>query len=869
MFGITNRASAQVLTTVSKPDTVNKKTDALRVDTVAMLNDSLKKDTVVGDTSKRAQIEKRLGIKLSKDALPAAIKATATDSAVLDMKNNVFYLYGNSQVNYEDKQLNAGEIIYSQATSMVTAAPSPDSAESATNRPTFAQGKEKFTYDTLQYNFKTSKAIGRNPRMQYGEGYMNSQQIKRNPDQSIFGYKNTYTTCALDTPHFAIVANKVKVIPGKIIAAGSANIYIEGIPTPIFLPFALFPINEKQKSGFLLPSYSIEQARGLGLTNGGYYFYLNDHQDLLTQANIYTKGSWNFTGTTNYNDIYHYRGLFKFSYAYEKTGQPYETGASITKDFRLVWQHQSDAKSRPGESFNASVDAGTSSYYSNNSYNINQVLQNQYQSNITFSKNWVGKPFTFVIAARYSQNTQSKLTSLSLPEVNFNVSSFTPFHRKTAIGIHWYDKVTVGYTFNMVNHTSYYDSTFNFTAITSTNLQLGAVHKIPISASYTILRYFNLSFSANYNEYWLTDRIKEAYNDAEKKLDTTETHGFYAARDFSTAVSLSTRIYGMKVFKKGSSIGAIRHVITPAVSLSYNPDFGAAPFNYWYKTRLDSTQNYSYLTPFQRSVIGYPNNGKQGSVNFSVGNTLQLKVRSGKDTVTGYRKVSLLDGFDVRASYNAAADSFKWSHIALGVRTNILDKISISGGADYDPYVENRLTGRDINQLSWNTGSGLARFNSAFMSVGSNIHSKPRKGSGDVTNSEEYNRVLRNRGYDDYVDLNIPWSLNFSYSLNVTNPYSFYSQHDSVTLSHFVTISGDFNLTERWKVNFSTGYNFNQKQIQLTQIDVYRDLHCWEMHFSAIPFGPRKSFTFTLNVKAKVLQDLKLMKRRDYRDATY
>ena len=301
MFGFNNQAASQVFSKPSAPDTATqtvyptpdstKKVDSLISDTIKIATDSIRKDTLAGDTSKRARAEKRLGIKISKDALPSIIKATATDSAVLDMKNNVFYLYGNSQVNYEDKQLNAGEIIYSQASNLVTAAPSPDSAASATNRPTFAQGKEKFTYDTLQYNFKTSKAIGRNPRMQYGEGYMNSQQIKRNPDQSIFGYKNTYTTCALDTPHFAIVANKVKVIPGKIIAAGSANIYIEGIPTPLFLPFALFPINEKQKSGFLLPAYSIEQARGLGLTNGGYYFYLNDHEDLLTQANIYTKGS--------------------------------------------------------------------------------------------------------------------------------------------------------------------------------------------------------------------------------------------------------------------------------------------------------------------------------------------------------------------------------------------------------------------------------------------------------------------------------------------------------------------------------------------------------------------------------------------------
>jgi lipopolysaccharide assembly outer membrane protein LptD (OstA) len=817
------------------------------------------------DTSRKAALEDSLGIKISKDALPSVVKAKARDSAVLDMKSNQFYLYGKAQVNYEDLQLNAGQVTYNQGRSIVTAAPYEAMKDSTDEKQTFVQGKEKFTYDSLQYNFKSKRAIVRNVHSQYGEGYVSSEQVKRNPDATIYGARSIYTTCALDTPHFGIRASRIKVIPGKVIVSGPANICIENVPTPLFLPFALFPVTNKQKSGFILPTYTIEQQRGLGLLNGGYYFYVNDHVDLLAQANVFSKGSYALSGVSDYSSIYRYRGLFSVSYAYNKTGEDYEPGGSIKKDMMVNWRHQSDGKSVPGQSFNASVQAGSSSYYSNNSYDANQILQNQYQSNVTYSKNWLGTPLGLTISALHSQNTQTKRVDVTLPDINFHVTQINPFQSKRAIGARWYDKITASYNVELINRTSFFDTSFNLATTSLRDFQSGVHHTIPISASYTVLRYINMSFSANYNEYWYTNKINRQYDLVEKVLDTIQLYNFYSARDFSTGVSFSTRIYGMKLFKHGKLRG-IRHVLTPSAGLTYHPDFAASPFNYYYRTILDSSRTIYYESPFATSIVGTPPLGKAGLISMGINNNLQIKVRSSKDTVTGYKNITLIDGLGVGTSYNPAIDSFRWSIIGANFRTNVLDKVNISASANFDPYKFDYFNGRRTPILIAETGQGIMHFTGGSVSMGTNFHSKPKGGDNSPTNSAEYARIMRNAGYNDYVDFNIPWSLNINYSLSATKQYSFYSRKDTIVTNQSLTFDGELQVTERWKVHVNSGYNFDYKQLTLTSIDIYRDLHCWAMHLQTVPFGPRKSFSFTLNVKATVLQDLKLMRRRDFRD---
>ncbi len=877
IFFITNKGFCQseISHTISANGIIK---DSIKTDTSIVVNDSFKKDSlsvndslgknrtaIVSDSSKRKHLEESLGIKISKDALPSVVKSESRDSAVMDMQHNIFYLYGKAQVNYEDLKLNAGQVTYAQSSNIVSAAPY-EAAKDTSEKQTFQQGKEKLIFDSMQYNFKSKRAIVRNVHTQYGEGFMHSEQVKRNPDQTIFGSHSVYTTCALDTPHFGILAKKIKVIPGRLIVSGPANLCIEGVPTPLWVPFGLFPVSEKQKSGFVLPTYTIEQSRGLGLLNGGYYSYINDHVDLLTQANIFSKGSYGVSGISNYNNIYHYSGGVNFSYAYNKTGEDFEPGgAKPTKDFMLNWRHQSDGKSVPGQSFNASVQAGTSSYYSNNSYDPNQIMQNQFQSNISYSKSWQGTPLGLTISALHNQNTANKQINVTLPDINFHVTQINPFQSKNEVGTHWYDKITTSYTVDMLNRTTFYDSTFSFKNIAFNNFQSGVHHSVPVSASYTILRYINMSFNVNYNEYWLTDKLYQQYSDADRKMDSIDTHGFYTAREFDAGVSFSTRIYGMKLFKKGSLRG-IRHVITPNIGLSYHPDFGAPPFNYYYRQRTDSLNNYSYQSPYVTSIVGTPPLGKSGQVNFGLNNNLQIKVKSSKDTVSGYKNITLIDAFGVTSAYNAAADSFKWGNISVNFRTNVLDKISITSTAIFDPYAFDYDLGRRLQQTMEDKGFGLARFSSASLALGSNFHSKPVGGANNPTNSEEYARIMRNAGYNDYVDFNIPWSLNFSYSLNATNSYS-YLKRDTVIFTQTLMFQGELQVTKRWKLNVSSGYNFELHQLVSTSIDVYRDLHCWAMHLQTIPFGPRKSYSFTLNVKSAILQDLKLLKRRDYRDS--
>lgn len=864
IFFITNTGFSQVKS-VPIIDTLAIK-DSANITGALKLSDTAKKSPAT-DSSARSELERTLGIRISKDALPSIVQANAEDSSVIDMKTNISHLYGKVQVNYEDMQVNHGQVLFDQSANKVTAAPSVNTANDTgiLKKGSFTQGKEKFTYDSMQYNFKSKRAIVRNVQTQYGEGYVHSEQIKRNADQVIYGSHSVYTTCALDTPHFGIVAYRIKVIPEKLIVSGPANINIMGVPTPLFLPFALFPVSQKQKSGFVIPTYSVEQARGLGLLNGGYYFYLNDHVDLLAQTNIYTKGSYAVSAVSNYSNIYRYRGGFNFSYAFNKTGEAFEPGASTQKDFMLNWRHASDAKARPGVTFNSSVQIGTSSFYSNNSYDPNQIQQNQYQSNITYSKTWQDKPFGLTVSALHSQNTLTKEIDITLPAVNFHVTQFNPFASKHSVGTHWYDKITASYTVDMINKGVFFDSTFSLTNLALSNFQSGIHHSVPVSASYTVLRYINMSFNVSYNEYWLTQKDRKEYSATDSKIDTQTNYGFYTARDYNAGVNFSTRIYGMKLFKKGTLRG-IRHVITPTVGFSYHPDFSSSPYNYYYRTQLD-TSTTSYLQSYYAaSPIGSPIAGRAGLVNLGVGNNLQIKVRSGKDTVTGLKNITLIDGLSLNTSYNLAVDSFRWSNIAVGFRTNVLDKINISSSASYDPYAFDYNTGLRLKQTLAETGQGIARFRQANLSLGANFHSKPVGGKNSPTNSEEYARIMRNAGYNEYVDFNIPWSLNVSYTLDANKNYAYYTRKDTLVLSHNLTFQGELQLTARWKVSVNSGYNFTYKQLTLTSIDVFRDLHCWAMHLQTFPFGPRKSYNFTLNVKAAILQDLKLMRRRDYRD---
>lgn len=842
------------------------------------LSQRLPSDTTLSDTTQAqiadSSLESRLGILLSPDALPHPVTTKAKDSLVLDLKTNLFYLYGGAEVTYEDLTLNAEQITYNQSTGIVTAVAGERVAEADSLRASFKQGSELFYYDNLQYNFKSKRAIVRNARTQYGEGYIISQQIKRNPDQSIFGLHSVYTTCDLDTPHYGIRARRIKVIPNRIAVAGSSNLEVEQVPTPVFLPFGLFPITQGQRSGFRLPAYTIEEARGLGLTNGGYYFNFSDYVDFLVTGNIYSKGSWSANGISTYANRYRYSGTVGLSYAYNKNGESYEPGASISRSYWINWTHRSDAKARPGQSFNAGVSFGSSDFFSLNSYDVNQIVNNQYQSNISYSKVWTGKPLALTVAARHNQNTQTRRYDITIPEVNFTVSQITPFRRKKQIGSpKWFEKINTGYTLNALAQTSFYDTSFQLQTLGLNDFQKGITHSIPLSATYNLFRFVNLSLNADYKEYWLFDQVYQAYNPLTGRVDSTFNRGFYTARDFGSGANLSTRIYGVKFFKTGKVAG-LRHVLEPRVGFNYTPDYAASPFGYYYQTSLSEDGKLEYRSPYESSIVGVPGRGQYGSyassLTFGLNNNLQMKVRqkgSGDSTATT-KNVSLIDGLNISSAYNLAADSFNWSPIAMSFRTNILNKVNITAGATFDPYNFDYDLGRRTPLLLADAGRGLARFQRANVSLDASFNGGATGPTGNRDDNEDLNRMLGNGGYGNYVDFAIPWNVHLVYSMNVQKSYRTYTAGgDTLLYSQNLMVAGDLNLTPRWKLAVSTGYDFTSKSLTITSIDIYRDLHCWEMRLNTIPFGDRKSFNFSLNVKASILQDLRLQRRRDYRDA--
>ncbi len=841
--------------------------DSIRLnDSMVGLKDSLLTDSLAindsTDSVKNMSLEERLGIKLSPDAITSEVKSEASDSAVLDMRKNIFTLYGKAKVTNEDMELNAGKIIYDQSNSLVTAAPLSDTAIKLKDRPSFSQGQEKFTYDSLQYNFKSKRAIVRNPRTQYGEGYVFSEQVKRNPDQSIYGYHNLYTTCALDTPHFGIKANKIKVIPGRVVASGPANIMVESVPTPLFLPFGLFPVSKGQRSGFLLPTYTIEADKGVGLLNGGYYFNLGQYADLEARANIYSKGSWLTTGRATYAKRYKYRGGLALSYAYDKTGEDFEPDASISKAFNVQWQHASDAKSRPGTSFNASVNAGTSSFNARNTFDAEQILNNQSQSNITYSKNWANKPYTLSVGARHSQEASTGRVDVTLPELSFYIAQFNPFQGKNSLGTKWYEKITTSYTFTGQNQLIFTDSLFQLSKLNMSDFTNGMKHAIPISASYNIFRFVNLTLGANYNEYWLTKQSFKAYDYTGDTVAEEINRGFYTARDYNANITVNTRIYGLKMFKKGKLMG-IRHMAIPEVSLNYVPDFAKDPYNYGYETITEKNGQSRWVSPYEGAIQGAPSQlGRFSSiVGFKLNNNLQIKVRSDNDT-NGFKNIRLIDNFIVTTGYDIAADSQNWQNINMNFSTMLINVINVSASAVYDPYAfDYELEKR----TKWNKGTGIARFKSANVSLGANLKPKAREDNHPARNTEEFKRLTQYGINDVYYDFNVPWNMGVTYSLGITKSYLTTSKKDTVEISnHNVSINGDLNLTSRWKITASTSYNLVQKKLQMTQINLVRDLHCWEMILTAVPFGERKFYNFTLHVKATVLQDLKLLRRRTY-----
>ena len=783
------------------------------------------------------------------------IKQFAEDSLKLSIDGKKAFLYGNAKIEYQKTTITAYYIEIDWDKNTIYASFTTDSAKNKIGIPVFTEENESFKAEEMTYNFKTKKCSVKKITTKEGEGYILGKTVKKVSDDVFCLHKGDYTTCDAEKPHFSIRANKIKIIPGKKIITGPAYLSFFRIPTPLIFPFGYFPNNDKKSSGLIIPSYGESANMGFFLKDGGYYLTLSEKMDLSLKSDIYTQGSWNLKSLLRYNNRYKYNGNFNLSYGNMKNSYVGFPDYSEKKDFNIKWSHKQDQKANPSLTFSANVEAGSSTYHRNNSYDDNEYLKNTMSSNINLSKSWNDGFFNNLnLSLRHSQNTSNKNISLTLPDVSLNSKRVYPLKLiGNSAKTQWYDKISIQYGMNTKNTISTTDSLL-FTKNSLSKFRNGMTHNIPISSSIKVLKYFTLTPSFNLTERWYLNRIEKTWNSNDSTLTTDTISKFTRAHDYNLSTGLNTKIYGLVEFKK-SKIAGIRHVMSPNISFTYNPNFSDEKYDYYKTVQINEngeTQNYSIM---ENGIYGSPSNRESGTINFSLGNILDMKIRNNKDTVETFKKIKLIESLGISSSYNIFSDSLNFSNIRLNARTRLLNILDITFSSDYDPYVTNTDRTNRINQFELSTNKRLARLKSFTTSIGLSINDKSFSADKDE-NKDEKKEEDENR--DFYA---IPWDLSANYSLTYDKGYNIAAFADT---TQSLTFSGNLKITKNWKIGFRSGYDFDEKELTYSSVDIYRDLHCWEMLFHWIPLGYHQSYTLTIRVKAAALRDLKYEKKKDW-----
>lgn len=816
-------------------------------------------------------------LKISKDSLDAPVKYSAEDSGVLVVDTKAFYLYGKAKTDYKDMQLEAATIGFDQQTQTVKAFGSLDSTGNPLSKPLFLQSDMKTVSDSIFFNLKTGKGQVKNTFLQEGELYVNARVLKKvSPDEAYAAWARL-TTCNLDTPHFAFRTRKMKIINNKLGVSGPAFAEFEGVPVPIGIPFGLFPLYRGRHSGILAPAFTASEDFGLGLEGLGYYKVINDYVDLTTRANLYSYGGWNLNLNSKYIQRYHFTGsvnlTFQNTKSLNRSGSSAEEFSS-SHSFMINWSHSRDSRARPGTSFSANVNFGSTRFNQTLLNNPFQNFQNQLNSSISYSKDWNGK-VNISLNANHNQNSVTRLVNLNLPTANVNVVTFYPFQKKDQIGSgKWYEKIGIGYSGNFINQLSFYDTNFNFRRMLDT-LQWGAQHTLPISLSLPSLGPVTISPSVSYEERWYGQRILRHWDTSRQKVDTSIQKGLYTARQMSFGLSASTRIFGTYKFGPHSNVVGIRHEIRPTISLNYKPDMAS---KYFYNLRIDSSGRQIRVSQFDGGIIGPFGEGTFGGLSFGVDNLLEMKVKDKKDsTGKATRKVKLIDGFGFNSSYNLMADSFALSNINIYARSTLFEKINVTAGAILDPYaIDNR--GYRVNRLILDpTKFKFGRLTSGNLAISTQFQSKTRDGKDPkekdknipvdpfMTPDEQQRQLQFARANPaEFTDFDIPWTLSLSYSLTFNNVLkSDYSGFETKTYSS-ANFNGDFSLTEKWKMGATGYYDFSTAKLQQFSMFISREMHCWQMSINVTPIGLYRSFNITLNPKSGILRDLRINRSRSF-----
>ena len=822
----------------------------------------------------------------SKKFLEGIVTYKAKDYTSINQKTQQIYLYNEAEILYKDMVINAGVIIIDYGRDLVFAGRLKDSLGTYSQHPVFKQGKDVVEPDSIVFNIKTKKALIWNSKTEQQGGRIISDLTKKENDSVYFVKRAKFTTSENDeNPEYYFLLRKAKIVPGKKVVTGLTNMFIANVPTPIGLPFAFFPLTQTRTSGVIFPSFGEESNRGYFLQNGGYYFAISDYFDLATLGDYYTNGSYGLRIESNYAVRYKFRGSLSFRYENlinSERGFPDYSKSTI---YNLRWNQSQDSKSNPNSRFSASVNLGSSTYFqeSVNQLNTSNFLNNTLSSSVSYSKTFQSEPQVNVsLTATHSQNTNTQVINLTLPTFQGSIDRIYPFAPKTGSNKGALQNINLQYSVRGENRIQTTDSLF-FKAEMFEDAKAGFQHSIPISTNFKLFKHFSMSTSANYRENWTFNTINKSYDAESQSVVTTPLKGFDSFRTYNFSTSLGTTVYGLFNFGEDKKIQAIRHVMRPSVSYNINPAFDQYYESYEVVSADGVTSNEVEYTRFEQSLFGSPGKVYSSSVGLSLNNNIEAKVRDKDSTATEAKKVFLLNSLNFSTNYNVAGDSLNWSPVRVSGGTQLFDnKMSVNFGATLDPYaLDNNHT--KINTFNIKNGGSLFRLTSANMTMSYSLSSDTFK-DNDTNNDASRNESIKSGGRaddlfgkaQDFADqqLNtkrddeevtatelynytIPWSLRLAYAVNYSN-----SRRQSEISSHSLMFSGDIELSPRWSVGASSGYDLKNKGFTYTQLRFERDLESWRMNFSWIPFSTRSSWNFFIGIRSSILKDIKYEKRK-------
>ncbi len=848
--------------------------------------DSLGKDTVALDT---------VGGK-KKQPLDAPVVYSATDSIVFTA-GGFAHLYGQSKVNYEKIELTSEVITMNMDSSTVYARGVVDSMGVESGLPVFKDGDTPYESKEMRYNFKSKKGFINSIVTQQGEGYVVSKEAKKGANDEIYMRSGQYTTCDdHDHPHFYLKLSRAKVRPKKNAVFGPAQLVVEDVPLPIAIPFGFFPFNSSYSSGFIMPTFGDEMNRGFYLRDGGYYFAINDNVDLKVLGEVFTKGSWGLSTQSNYAKRYKYSGSFNASYLVTKTGEKNMPDYMVTKDFKFSWSHRQDPKASPNSTFSANVNFATSSYDRRNLsslYNPQQYANNTKASSVSYSRTFPSIGLNLSSTFNITQNTRDSSLSVTLPDLNISLNRLYPFKRKKAAGEErWYEKIAVQYTGRLTNSISTKDNLILKQGLSKWNN--GMQHNIPVSATFTLFKYLNVVPSFNYTERWYTRKVMQNFDPVANAVVRDTVSGFNRVYNYNLSLQMNTKLYGFfkpwKMF--GDKVQMIRHVFTPSVSFSYAPDFGQSRYGYYDTYTYTDTNGEVRIveySPYQGMAFGVPGKGMQKSFNFSIDNNLEMKVKSDKDT-TGVKKISLIDQLSANMSYNAAAKTRPWSDLSMNLRLKLTKSYTFNMNASFATYAyqyddRGNIVVGDRTEWSYGRFGRFQGYSGSFSYTlnndtwkkwfGKSDEDKDKKEEDeefdDEYQTDEEREELRKKQSqprkkeqanitdDGYLAFKMPWSLSLSYSYSIREDknkekFNRKTMRYPYALTHSLNASGNVKLGSRWNVNYSSGYDFTQKKMSMTTVNISRDLHCFTMSCGLV-FGPFTSYNFSIRALSTMLTD--------------